>query len=201
MSNVLVRTVAGAACIVTLVGCAAPGNAPGTAPGTAPVAAPSLPTCGTVTPSTGLLRDVLQVRLSGPRALATGSVFHATVTVSLRPGVKPKQVPLTSGGPDLVITRGTDVVGQYEGAVGGVAFGAVITAGRPFRFPEPASVLLRGCPHRPVDGNAPDASRKQLPPGRYTVYANVDDLSGHGPSDYGLLLSQPFDLTVTAGVG
>lgn len=188
------RTVAGGACVVALVGCAGPGTAPGTAP--------SLPTCGTVAPSTGLLRDVLQVGLSGPGTLATGSVLHATVTVSLRPGVKPNQVSLTSGAPvPLVITRGTDVVGQYEGAVAGVGIGAVITAGRPFRFPEPASVLLRGCPRRPVDHTAPDETRKPLPPGRYTVYAYVDDLSGHGTSDYGVLRGQPFDLTVTAGTG
>jgi len=116
--------------------------------------------------------------------------------------VEPKRVSLTSGLPvPLVITRETRVVGRYERAVGGVGIPAVITAGRPFDFREPASVLLRGCPRLPVDGNAPDASRTPLPPGHYTVYADVDDLSGHGPSDYGVLLSQPFDLTVTATAG
>lgn len=194
MSTVLLRTVAGAVCVVALVGCATPS--------TAPVAAASLPTCGKVTPSTGLLRDILQVRLSGPHTLATGSVFHATVTVSVRRGVKPKQVSLTSSAPvPLVIARGTDVVGRDEGAVAGVGIDAVITAARPFRYRQPASVLLRGCPRRPVDNTAPDETRKPLPPGHYTVYAHVDDMSGVGTSTDGVLLSQPFDLTVTAGAG
>lgn len=187
MTPVLVRAVASAAFVVAMAGCTGPGTGS------------SLPTCGAVTPSTGLLRDVLQVQLSGPATLATGSQFRGAVTVSLRPGVDRRQVSLTSGAPVReVIARGTDVVGQYEGAVGRVGIPAVITPDRPFRFREPGSVLLSDCPHRPVDGVDPDGSRKPLPPGHYTVYAYVDDLSGHSTSDYGVLRSQPFEITLTA---
>lgn len=204
MTAVRVRTAASVACAVTLAGCAASaplGPAGGSSPAVTTVASP-LRTCGRVTPSTGALRDVLDVRLSGPSRLVTGSIFHGTVTVSLRPGVNRSEVTLTSGAPVLpVIARGADVVGQYEGAVGGVGIGAAVRVDRPFRFPTSSSVLLRGCPDRPVDGMAPDRSREPLPAGSYTIYAYVDDYSGDDTSKYGVLRSQPFGVTVTARTG
>jgi len=199
-----VRTVVGAACVVVLAGCgsttaAAPRPSAGAPSASGHSAA--LKTCGRVTHSTGILRNVLQVHLSGPSRLVTGSLFNGTVTVSLRPGVKAKKVFLSSGAPILaVITQGTDVVGAYEGAVGGVGISATVTAGRPYHFPAyygSASVLLRGCPDLPINPTAPDKSRKLLPPGRYLIYAYVDDMSGNDTSKYGALRSQPLTITVT----
>ena len=186
-----------------MAGCAASSSlqtgVPGSPSPVAPTHKGSLETCGQVTPSTGQLRDVLQVRLAGPSELATGSVFHATVTVSLQPGTGRSSVFLSSGGPVLpVIARGTDVVGQYEGGVGGVGLSAAITASRPYRIPTESSVLLRGCPDRPVDTVDPDGSRKLLPPGHYTIYAYVADYSGNDASKYGVIWSQPLNITVTA---
>lgn len=204
MTPVLVRTAAGVACAATLAGCTASAPLPvaGVSSPAVTTTASPLKTCGQVTPSTGVLGKVLQVRLSGPSRLASGSIFHGTVTVSLRPGVNRHEVNLTSGAPILpVIARGADVVGRYEGAVGGVGIGATVRVDRPFHFPTSSSVLLRGCPDRPIDGMAPDQSRKPLPAGPYTIYAYVDDYSGNDTSKYGVLRSQPFGITVTAKIG
>lgn len=109
---------------------------------------------------------------------------------------------LSSGAPILpVITQGTDVVGAYEGAVGGVGVSATVTAGRPYHFPgsdSSASVLLRGCPNLPINPTVPDTTRKLLPAGRYVIYAYVDDMSGNDTSKYGALRSQPLTMTVTS---
>lgn len=200
-----VWTVAGAACVVVLAGCgsttaAAPRPSAGAPSASGHSAA--LKTCGRVTSSTGILRNVLQVHLSGPSRLVTGSLFKGTVTVSLRPGVTTKKVFLSSGAPILpVVTQGTDVVGAYEGGVAGVGISAAVTAGRPYHFPayySSASVLLRGCPDLPINPTAPDKSRKLLPPGRYLIYAYVDDMSGSDTSKNGVLRSQPLTLTVTS---
>lgn len=212
----LVWSAAGAVSIVFLAGCgstvaAAPhGSRPSGHPAVTQTVSPSSQptaqkTCGRVTPSTGLLRNVLQVHLSGPSRLVTGSLFKGVVTVSLRPGAKPKEVFLNSGAPILpVITRGAQVVGAYEGGVGGVGIEATVAAGRPYHFPayySSASVLLRACPDQPIDPVAPDRSRKLLPPGRYVIYAYVDDMSGNDTSKYGVLRSQPLTITVTGRTG
>lgn len=179
------------AVIAGLAGCATSGSSPAKSP----TAAPSLATCGQLTATTGALRDVVEVRLSGPHTLPTGADFAATVTVSLRADAKQATVSLMTGAPVLpVIVRGTDIVGEYEGAVGGVGLSGTITRAHPYRFPKQATVSLRGCPHRPVDPVAPDATRRPLPPGRYTVYAYIDDESSRD----GEVRSEPFDLTVTA---
>lgn len=116
----LVRTAAGAACVVTLARYASEATT-----------SASLKTCGRAIPSTGVLRNVLEVHLSGPSELTTDSPFGGTVTVSLRPGVNRHAVSLGSGSPILpIITRGTDVVGQYEGAAGGVGIPATVTPRR-----------------------------------------------------------------------
>ena len=186
MRSVLLRAVTGVVCVVVGAGCAGPGSGS------------SLRTCGEVPASTGVLRDVLDVHLAGPGEVASGSEFRGTVTVSLRSGVTPRQVSLSSGAPlQVVIARGTDVVGQYEGAVAGVGVIGAVSAGQPYRFRQPAIVLVRGCPRRPVDGAKPDDSRKLLPPGRYSVYAYIDDFSADSTSDDGVLRSQPFAITVT----
>lgn len=208
----LVWSAAGAASIVFLAGCgstvtAVPhGSRPSRHPAVTRTVSPSSQptaqkTCGRVTPSTGILRNVLQVHLSGPSRLVTGSLFKGVVTVSLRPGAKTKQVFLNSGDPILpVITRGAFVMGAYEGAGGGRGVEATVAAGRPYRFGTSftsGSVLLRGCPDQPVDSADPDRSRKLLAPGRYVIYAYVDDLSGNNTSKYGVLRSQPLAITVT----
>lgn len=152
----------------------------------------SLPTCGRIAASTGPLRDVLEVRLSGPHTLPVGTDFAATVTVSLRSGSRRDTAHLVTGVPvNPVIARAGNIVGAYRGAVGGVGLSATITRTRPYRFPEPATVSLRGCPRRGVDPDASNSTRQLLPPGKYTVYASVEDSTGN-------LRSEPFDLTVTA---
>lgn len=84
----------------------------------------------------------LAVALAG----CSGPVTVASLP-ALRPGATKHQVSLRSGAPvPLVVARGTDVVGEDEGGVG---VPAIVTAGRPYRL-DPASILLRGCPHRPI---------------------------------------------------
>lgn len=196
-----VRMAAGAVSVVVLAGCGSTVAGALRAPGISSQST-ALKTCGRVTPSTGRLRNVLQVHLSGPTRLVTGSVFKGTVTVSLRPGVKTKKVFLSSGAPILpLITRGTDVVGEYEGDIGPIGVSAIVTAGRPFRFPPSwgtsGSVLLRGCPDLPTDPEFPDKSRQLLSPGRYVLYAYIGDESGNDTSKNGILRSQPLTITVT----
>lgn len=186
---------------VLMVGCAAADampSAPGstaTTAASASAAAAGLRTCGKVTGSTGVQRKLLAVHLSGPTVLVTGQTFYGTVTVSLRPHSGRRSVTLMSGAPVLpVIARGTSIVGQYVGLVGGVGVGGVIGPHHPFRFRGPSSVLLRGCPAK-VDPAHPDRTRKLLPPGRYTLYAYIeDDVNG----DNGSLRSQPLQITVKA---
>lgn len=164
--------------------------------GAAAGAAAGLRTCGKVTGSTGVHRGQLTVRLSGPSVMATGQTFHGTVTVSLTSGSSRRAVTLMSGAPALpVITRGTAVVGQYQGGVGGVGLAGTVAVGHPFTLPfGSGTVLLRGCPTT-VDPAHPDRTRKLLPPGRYTLYVSIeDDSPGHG----GNLLSQPHPITLTA---
>lgn len=196
MTSALVRTAVSAVCITSLAGCGASAATPRNSTGATPTTGPALATCGQLTPSTGVLRDVLQVHLSGPTTLPTGSDFDATVTASMRPSAHQRAASLTTGAPvPLVIARGNAIVGQYAGAVAGVGLSATITPAHPFSVP--ASVSLRGCPHRPVDLTDPDRSRKPLPPGHYTLYAYVDDLSGNDSAKYGSLRSEPFQITVT----
>lgn len=125
--------------------------------------------------------------------MVTGQWFHGTVTVSLTPGTGHRPVPLITGGPALAfIARGTAIVGQFEGGVVGVGHTGLISARHPYRLPESAGVVLRGCPSAP-DFTDPDRTRKLLPPGRYTPYTYIED-DGPGPNGY--LLSQPHPLTV-----
>ena len=160
-----------------------------------PAAAKSLRTCGTITPSTGIHRRLLTVKLAGPARLVTGRMFKGSITVYLRPRAARSSVRLMSGAPVLpVIARGNQIVGQYEGGVGGVGIEGTVTKKHPFRFPGPygrADVLLRGCPKH-VDPRYPDRSRKLLPPGHYTLYAYIEDDGGKN----GYLLSQPFPIVV-----
>lgn len=159
-------------------------------------AARTLPSCGTVTGSTGAQRGLLDVRIGGPAHLVTGQVFHTTVTVFLRPHTGHTSVTLMTGGPVLpVIAQGTRIVGAYEGGVAGVGLFGTITARHPYRFVGEfgaASILLRGCPPNPVDSMHPDRGRKLLPPGRYTLYVWIEDDIGRN----GHLRSDPFTLTV-----
>lgn len=159
-------------------------------------AAGTLRSCGTVTPSTGAQRGLLDVRLSGPAHVVTGQVFHTAITVYLRPHTGRTSVTLSTGGPVLpLIAQGRRIVGQYERAVAGVGLIGTVTARHPYRFAGEfgaMSILVRGCPTTPVDPMDPDSSRTLLPPGRYTVYAWIeDDIGGNG-----YLRSDPFTLTV-----
>ncbi len=198
MTPAVVRTAVSAVCIASLAGCGGSAATPRNSTGATPTTGPALTTCGQLTPSTGVLRDILRIHLSGPTTLPTGSEFDVTVTASMRPGAHQPAVSFTTGAPvHLVITRGNAIVGQYEGAVGGVGLSGTVTPAHPYQLPVPASVSLRGCPYRPVDTTDPDRTRKPLPPGRYTVYAYVDDLSGNDPVKYGSLRSEPFQITIT----
>jgi len=127
--------------------------------------------------------------------MVTGQSFRGAVTVSLTPGTGHRPVTLVTGGPALAfIARGTAIVGQFEGFGIGVGHFGLVRAHHPYRLPESAGVLLRGCPST-VDLSDPDRTRRLLPPGRYTLYTLIED-DGPGPNGY--LLSEPHPLTVTA---
>lgn len=200
------RPVAFLAAAAVLTGCAATAGAAAerspaavsNTPAAARAIGTALRTCGKVTASTGVHRKVLTVHLNGPTVMASGQTFHGTVTVSLTRGSTLRSVALTTGSPEpAIIARGRAIVGQWAGGVAGVGYYGVIRPGHPYEFPhdpDSTSVLLRGCAGR-VDPVNPDATRKLLPPGLYTLYVYIED-DGPGPNGY--LLSQPHPLTVTA---
>jgi len=160
-----------------------------------------LPTCGTVPVSDGAARSVVAASLSGPAKAQSGSTVSMTVELRSLTG---KVEPFVTGQPfDLLITRGADVVGRYEGAVAGTGLELAVPAAGALAVGHPvdgshddfAAVLLSGCPAG-VDMAKPDATRRPLPPGGYQLVAVLEDDTTSG--DEAHLVSAPYPLTVTA---
>lgn len=151
----------------------------------------SLPTCGRVPMSTGPSKDSLELRVQGPGTAPSGTTVMLEVVMTAR--IAGPVDYFTGSPPAVLVAVGDQVVGRYDGAVGGVGRAGHLTPGQAATFP--ASVLLSGCSRHP-DPAHPDASREPLPPGQYQLVAVMED--GNGQGNIGSLVSEPLPVVITA---
>ena len=163
------------------------------------IAADALPVCGTLPVSNGPSRRIIQVTLTGPHTVRSGSAFSLGVVAQSLTSAT--QTLMTGSSVDVLIVRAGKVVGRdADGAapdgVGRVRVNKplVLTAPGSIRVSPPA-VLASGCARGPVNLDAPNATRVGLPPGRYTLIGVLTD-SPRG-SKVPVLDTVPFGLTVT----
>lgn len=151
--------------------------------------------CGSMPTTHGFRYPHVAAVLQAPATARSGSTVHVTVLVRAVGGVSTSAF---QGGqpPNVYIVQRGRVVGEYEGAIGGTGIAGVVTSAG---LPLTTSVVLTGCPARPVDLAEPDRTRAKLKPGQYQLVGTVDTSAVDarpGPSD-GILATEPVAIRVT----
>lgn len=130
----------------------------------------SVPTCGKAPVTSGKYPREIAVRLVAPHVAVSGATILPSVQMRVRDGRAHVVADLGQPVESYIIYAGR-VVGKYSGVIGGgTGFGARLSADSSVRIPT-SPLLISGCPTGNIDPAQPDASRKPLPPGHYTLEA------------------------------
>jgi hypothetical protein len=132
-----------------------------------------IPTCGSLPRSHGDQANRIRLAVIGPNTAPGGTTIHPEVQARSLTG---RAESLSGGGlPEIVIVRDGRIVGEYSGATAGLGFAIAVPAtGHVTLTDVVPPVLLSGCPSQD-DGQTPNASRRELPPGDYGLVAVVAD--------------------------